>query len=330
MTRLQFGSLAIDPPLLLAPMAGISHSPFRRLLAEQGGVGLFATEMLSARRLPAENPRLSPFLIRTAAEHPLCYQLLIADPREAAPALAALAPANPQAIDINLGCPAPLVRRRGGGSRLMQEPERARAVVAAVRRATTLPLSAKIRLGERLDEKFLVEFCRLLEGEGVDLITVHARLRGEPYGRTPRWRWIGAVKEAVAVPVVGNGGIFSAQDARRCRDASGCDGFMVGRGAVVRPWLLNELAAWLAGGPTPPRPARPALFFRFLSHLEQGFAMERRLGRLKEFTHHFSQTYPFGHTLSSAVQSSATIEQAHSRARAFFLANDPAGLEACG
>lgn len=330
MTRLQFGSLTIEPPLLLAPMAGISHSPFRRLLAELGGVGLFATEMLSARSLPSENPRLSPFLIRTVAEHPLCYQLLIADPREAAPALDALAPAHPQAIDINLGCPAPRVRQRGGGSRLMQEPERARAVVAAVRRATTLPLSAKIRLGEQLDEAALVEFCRLLEGEGVELITVHARLRGEPYGRTPRWGWIGTVKEAVGVPVVGNGGIFSVDDARRCRDASGCDGFMVGRGAVVRPWLFAELAAWLAGRPAPPPPSRPVLFFRFLSYLEKGLAPERRLGRLKEFTHPFSQTYPFGHTLANSVQASATVEQARGRAQAFFLASDPSGLEACG
>jgi tRNA-dihydrouridine synthase len=212
----------------------------------------------------------------------------------------------------------------------MQEPRLARAVVAAVRRATDLPLSAKIRLGERLDEAALAEFCRLLEGEGVDLVAVHARLRGEPYGRTPRWGWIGAVKQAVAVPVVGNGGIFSAEDARRCLEASGCDGLMVGRGAVVRPWLCAELEACLAGQLAPPRPSRPALFFRFLSHLEQGLAPERRLGRLKEFTSYFSQTYPFGHTLASSVQASATVAQARDRARAFFLTSDPSGLEACG
>lgn len=328
MTGLAFGSLTLEPPLLLAPMAGLTHSPLRRLLADLGGVGLYATEMLSARSLPSETPDSSPFLARTPQEHPLCYQLLIADPAEAAPALAALAPAGPQAIDLNLGCPAPLVRRRGGGSRLMQEPTRARAVVAAVRRATALPLSAKIRLGETLDEGALVEFCRLLAGEGVELITVHARLRREPYGRTPRWGPIAAVKRAVDVPVVANGGIFSVDDARRCREASGCDGLMLARGAVMRPWLFAEVSAWLTGAPAPPVPPRPALYFRLATYLQEGLAAPRQLGRLKEFTHLFSQTYAFGHSLASAVQASTTMGQARDRAREFFAGVDPAGLEA--
>ena len=206
----------------------------------------------------------------------------------------------------------------------MQEPERAQAVVAAVRRGTNRPLSVKVRLGERLDEVALVKFCRMLEDEGVNLLTVHARLRREPYGRTPRWTWIAKVKAAVGIPVVANGGIFSAADAARCRTESGCDGLMLGRGAVVRPWLFAEIAAQLAGAPPPSQPpSRPELFRRFTQYLQESLAPERRLSRLKEFTHYFSQTYPFSHTLASAVQNSPTVQHAAQQAEQFFRVNEP-------
>ena len=228
--ELRIGRLRIHPPVLQAPMAGITHTAFRRVLAGLGGVGLFSTEMLSARSLPMEDPSRSPYLVRAAEEWPLSYQLLVAAPEELPPAIEALHRLSPDAIDLNLGCPAPEVRKRGAGSRLMEQPEAARGVAAKARGLTRLPLTAKIRLGERLDEPGLREFCRMLEGEGVDLLTVHARLRGEPYGRRPRWEWVEKVKSWVSVPVVANGGIFSAADAKACRAATGCDGLMLGRG----------------------------------------------------------------------------------------------------
>lgn len=309
-------NLRIDPPLLLAPMAGLTHSALRRLLVELGGVGLLATEMLAARRLPHENPALSPYLIRHPSETPLAYQLLLVREEDVTPAVVKAEQLGAEAIDLNLGCPAPEIRRLGGGSRLAEEPARVRRLVAAARRATDLPLSAKIRLGEELDQQKLLGFCRMLEGEGIDLLTVHARLRSEPFVRKPRWQWVGMVKEGLTIPVVANGGIFSATDAAQCLALSGADGLMIGRAAAITPWLFRELAG------QPLAPDKPALYHRFCDLLEESFAPERRLGRLKEFTHYFARNYPFGLRLAAAVQSSPDLAEARRRAQDFFARNE--------
>ena len=318
---LNFGGLVVDPPLLLAPMAGLTHSALRRLLLELGGVGLLTTEMLAAKRLPHDNPRLSPFLVRHEVETPLVYQLLLTRPEEVAPALEALHRLGADAVDLNLGCPAPEIRRLGGGSRLMEEPTVVAALVREVRCRTRLPLSAKIRLGEELNVGRLREFCLMLEGEGLDLLTVHARLRGEPFGRKPRWEWVAKVKSWLQIPVVANGGIFSAADAAQCLALSGADGLMIGRAAAAHPWIFRDIAAHFAFPSAAVELDREAIYWRFVALLKESFAPERRLGRLKEFTHYYAKNYPFGHTLASAVQASSDIEGATQRARKFFAIN---------
>ncbi|MFA6283394.1 MAG: tRNA-dihydrouridine synthase family protein [Desulfurivibrionaceae bacterium] len=319
---LRLKGLEISPPLFLAPMAGLTHSALRRLIIEQGTIGLLSTEMLSAARLPSESPQLSPYLVRSAQETPLSYQLLVSREEEVAPAIAKLHTLGAEAIDLNLGCPAPTVRRMGAGSRLMEEPALVQGLVAAARKQTSLPLTAKIRLGEALDEEKLRDFCRMLEGEGVDLLSVHARLRGEPFVRKPRWPWVGKVKSWVNIPVVANGGIFSVEDARNCLAQSGADGLMIGRGAAIQPWIFAALAHGLYNlGPEVGPVNKPALYLRFIELLEESFLPERRLGRLKEFSHYFAKNYPFGHSLASAIQSSVTVAEARERACAFFAKN---------
>jgi nifR3 family TIM-barrel protein len=315
--------LVIDPPLLLAPMAGLTHSALRRLILRFGGVGLLSTEMLSAIRVPQENPRLSPFLFRREEERPLSYQLLLSRLADAAPAVAALHGFGADAIDLNLGCPAPAIRRLGAGSRLMENPGLLRELVAKVRKLTSLPLTAKIRLGENLSETALKNLCLMLAGEGIDLITVHARLRGESFSRKPRWSWIAKVKSWVKVPVVANGGIFSSADAARCLEASGADGLMLGRGAVIRPWLFAEIARNIYRWDLALPEVRPAeVYQEFAELLVDSFLPERRLGRLKEFTHYFARNYPFGHRLTSLVQSCGSLEQGLERAQLFFARNE--------
>ncbi|RJX26017.1 MAG: tRNA-dihydrouridine synthase family protein [Desulfurivibrio sp.] len=315
-------NLRLNPPLLLAPMAGLTHSAFRSLLLQLGGVGLFSTEMLSARRLPVENAA-SPFLVSTEAEHPLSYQLLVADKAHLPAAIDKVLQLEGDAIDLNLGCPAPRVRYFGGGSRLVEDTDYLRQLVAEARAHTSLPLTAKIRLGEQLDEARLKSLCRLLEGEGIDLLTVHARLRKEPFSRKPRWEWVGKVKNWLSIPVVANGGIFSVEDGRRCLALSGADGLMLGRGAAIRPWLFHEIASQLYAIDLPPLTIdRPAIYFSFIDQLEERFRPERRLGRLKEFTHYFSRTYPFGLWLASAVQTSSSVAEARERAADFFSRNE--------
>lgn len=311
--------LQIDPPLLLAPMAGLTHSALRRIMFGFGGVGLASTEMLSAKRLPTESPRVSPYLIRTSLEKPLSYQLLTSTPEEIAAAIEALHALKADAVDLNMGCPAAAVGRFGAGFSLMEQPEDARRIVAEARKRTTLPLTAKIRLGSELDEAKLQGFCTMLEGEGIDLLSVHARLKNESFARRPRWESLAGMKRWLTIPVVANGGIFSVQDAENCLAVSGADGLMLGRGAVMKPWLFAEISRDLCGsGIGEPVVSLRVVYGKFIDHLNELFRPEYRLGRLKEFTHYFARNYKFGHHLASRVQSSASVEEAQERAGVFF------------
>jgi len=321
---MRIGTLEIWPPLLLAPMAGLTHSALRTTVLQYGGVGLLSTEMLSASRLPAENDQLSPYLRKTSAEKPLSYQLLVAEEKHVVPAMARLLRLNADSIDLNLGCPAPQVRRMGGGSCLMDDPQRVRALVAKSRQATSKPLTAKIRLGENLDAAKLKDFCQMLVGEGIDMLTVHARTRQESFSRRPHWEWIARVKQWIDIPVVANGGVDGVDSARLCLAKSGADGLMIGRAAATRPWVFAEIAREVYGVEIPqPEPNLPGLYAAFATALVQRFRPERRLGRLKEFTHYFAKNYFFGHHLAARVQSSQSFEEAWKRAEVFFAENNP-------
>ena len=312
-------NLRIDPPLLLAPMAGLTHSALRRIMIGFGGVGLLSTEMLSARILPTESPRVSPYLIRTERETPLSYQLLTSTDKEIGRAMDALHALKADAVDLNMGCPSTAVGKFGAGVILMAKPEEARRIAAEARRRTALPLSAKIRLGSDADSGRLKAFCSMLEGEGVDMLTVHARFKHEPFARNPRWAYIAEIKECVKIPVVANGGIFSIEDAERCLRVSGADGLMLGRGAVTRPWLFAEIARSVFGSDIPePAVSLPHVYAAFLEALNADYRPIYRLGRLKEFTHYFARNYKFGHSLATRVQSSSSMDEASEKAWTFF------------
>jgi tRNA-dihydrouridine synthase B len=300
-------------------MAGLTHSALRQIMQGFGGVGLLSTEMLSAKSLPAENPRVSPYLIRTASEKLLSYQLLTTGSKELAPAIDKLHELKADAVDLNMGCPAPAVGRIGAGIRLMEQPEDVRRIVSEARKRTPLPLTAKIRIGIDLDDGKLQAFCMMLEQEGVDMLSVHARLKHESFARKPRWESIARVKERLTIPVIANGGIFSVDDARQCLRVSGADGLMLGRGAAIRPWLFADISREVFGSPvTEPDICLPAVYGRYVDLLCGLFRPEYRLGRLKQFTHYFAQNYQFGHHLASRVQSSASVEEARERAALFF------------
>ncbi|MGW8161511.1 MAG: tRNA dihydrouridine synthase [Desulfobulbales bacterium] len=323
--------LKICPPLLLAPMAGLTHSALRSVLASFGGIGLFATEMLSARRLPTENPAISPYLITTSRERPLSYQLLVTTPDEVGKAVDTLHRFGADAIDLNLGCPAPRIRMAGGGGSLMHNRQLIQHIVRSARKRTELPLTAKIRLGRQLDKEFLKDFCLLLENEGIDLLTVHARLLGEKFCQPARWEWIGYVREWLSIPVVANGSITTVGDARSCLAVSGADGLMIGRAAPQRPWVFADIAREVYGCDV----ARcaytlPEIYLNMVQELTARFGVERRLGRLKEFTHYFAGNYSYGHHLAAAVQSSTTMQEAVQAAVAFFQRNDDGGLRKAG
>lgn len=317
--HIQIRDLKIDPPVLLAPMAGLTHSALRQIMLGFGGVGLLSTEMLGAKKLPSENATVSPYLIRTASEKPLSYQLLISKTEEIAPAIEVLYKLRADAIDLNMGCPAPTVGRIGAGIRLMERPDDVRLIVSEARKRTSLPLTAKIRIGIELDDRKLQAFCAMLEDEGIDMLSVHARLKHESFARSPRWESIAKVKEWLRIPVIANGGIFSVQDAEHCLRVSRADGLMLGRGALARPWLFAEIAREVFGcSIEEPAVSLPVVYGNFIDYLCELFRPEYRLGRLKQFTHYFAQNYKFGHHLASRVQSSGSMDEARERAGIFF------------
>jgi len=326
---IQIRDLTIDPPLLLAPMAGLTHSALRQVMSGFGGIGLLSTEMLSARRLPTENPAISPYLIRTDSERPVSYQLLTSTPGELGRAIDALHACKADTIDLNMGCPAPAVGHFGAGISLMEQPANVRRIVAEARRLTSLPLTAKIRLD--LDEDKLMNFCHMLEDEGIDMLSIHARLKHESFARNPRWAGIARVKERLSIPVIANGGIFSIRDAQECLRLSGADGLMLGRGAVVRPWLFAGIAREVCGcSIAESEVSLPAAYGMFVDLLDTHFRPEYRLGRLKQFTHYFAQNFQFGHYLASKIQTSMSLDDAREKADRFFASQENVNMPVSG
>jgi tRNA-dihydrouridine synthase B len=321
--RIHVRNLQINPPLFLAPMAGLTHSALRQIIVGFGGIGLLSTEMLSAKRLPTESPRVSPFLIRTLSEKPLSYQLLISTVREMAPAIETLHELKADSIDLNMGCPAPAVGKIGAGIKLMEQPEHVRSLVSEARKLTSLPLTAKIRIGINLDEEKLKTFCTMLEDEGIDMLSIHARLKNESFARRPRWECVAKVKDWLKIPIIANGGIFSVEDAENCLRVSGADGLMIGRGAAIKPWLFAAIARDLYGCEIAKTTiSLPLVYSNYIDLLNNLLRSEYRLGRLKEFTYYFAQNYKFGHHLAARIQTSNSVDEAKERADVFFENNN--------
>jgi nifR3 family TIM-barrel protein len=305
-------------------MAGLSHRAFRQLVGEFGGCGLFYTEMLSARSLPFEAPDSSPWLSRGTGERPIIYQLLVSEPEELPAALATVHGCGADGIDINMGCTAALIIKRGGGIALMREPARARTVIEAARRGTNLPLLVKVRLGWSLDWESFSGFCRMLQDAGVDALVVHPRLKEDRLKRPARWEYIARTKELLRIPVIGNGDVDSPEGAARMFRQTGCDAVMIGRAAVRQPWLFRDIAASLwRERPIHPAPDPPVVFRRFLSLLDATLSVKYRLPLLRHFVVYFAQNYAFAHTLWRLVQNAKSVPEAATRADAFFQDHCP-------
>lgn len=313
---LDIAGLRVDPPLVLAPMAGLTHAPLRRVLAALGGVGLFYSEMLSARALRHERPGTSRFLARREPPRPLCLQIFAAEPEYVLPAVAAGGAWGPEAWDLNFGCPAPEILKQGAGAALARDLARAWNMAEAMRAAVKGPLLFKIRADE--DAGRLVQFARLLQEAGADAIVVHGRTARQKLCRPASWEPIARVAGAVRIPVIGNGDVRSGEDAERMLAETGCRAVMIGRAAAERPWIFREIAArW--GAPVPPLRlrTRAAVYAAVGRLLRAHYGHPRDLYRLREFTEHFARNYPFGHELWRQVQNAPDCTEALRRAAAF-------------
>ncbi len=252
---MRIGSVEVNTPVMLAPMAGVTDLAFRTLCREYGA-GLTVTEMVSSKALMYQDRKSLALMKLGEGEAPAAIQLFGSDPVCMGEAAAkAFETAHPDIIDINMGCPVGKVVSSGDGSALMRAPERARDVIEAVVKSVSCPVTVKFRKGFDSASVNAVEFGLMCEAAGASAITVHGRTRAQMYSGRADMEIIKAVKAAVGIPVFANGDIFTGEDAKKALDFTGCDGVAIARGAMGSPWIFRDAKAALAGEPVPEAPS---------------------------------------------------------------------------
>jgi tRNA-dihydrouridine synthase len=299
-------------------MAGITHSAFRRLVADFGGYGAQCTEMLSPTALLHENLTDSPFTRRRAEEGRVIYQLSLSGVEDVGKVVERLARIEPFALDINLGCPAPEIRKRAAGVALFRDIERLEAVLCAVRERWDGPLFVKCRLGDDVPgwREELVRRLAVFERCGVDALTVHPRFAGEKLKRRARWEAFGWIAGETGIPLIANGDIGGAAAVDRGAGLlAPARGMMIGRMVVVKPWIFREL-----GGEEVEIDYR-RVWETLYRYVLEDFPPGRAIGRVKEFTAYFARNFFFGHDLYRLVQGSSSLEEVYVRAVGFLSRN---------
>lgn len=265
MKQLKIGNVTLENSYILGPMAGVTDLPFRLLCKEQGA-GLLCMEMVSAKAILYNNKNTESLLEIHPDEAPVSLQFFGSDPKIMSE-MAKRVEERPFAImDINMGCPVPKVVRNGEGSALMKNPKLVYEIVSAMVKAIEKPVTVKIRKGFDDDHINAVEIAKIIEEAGASAVAVHGRTREQYYSGKADWDIIRQVKEAVSIPVIGNGDVTSGESAIAMREQTGCDGVMIGRGAQGNPWIFSELLAYERDGSLPQRPTIDEIRETMLRH----------------------------------------------------------------
>lgn len=262
---LKIGTITLKHGVVLGPMAGVTDLPYRMLCKEMG-CELLYTEMVSAKAIYYKNKNTKPLLEVNEKEHPIALQLFGSDPKLMAEMAKQLEQGPYDIFDVNMGCPVPKVVNNGEGSALMKNPKLAGEILSELVKAVQKPVTVKFRKGFTEQIGDAVEFAKVAEQSGVSAIAVHGRTREQYYSGKADWDVIRRVKEAVSIPVIGNGDIVTAVDAKRMLDETGCDGIMIARAARGNPWIFREITEYLEKGTIPKRPSWEEVVQMILRH----------------------------------------------------------------
>ena len=303
----KIGNVRIENPFVLAPMAGVTDMPFRTLCKEQGA-GLICMEMISAKAISFHNKNTIALMKIDPCEHPVSMQLFGSEPELMAEVAKSIEDKDFDILDINMGCPVPKVVNNGEGSALLKNPELIVQIIKSVSSAIQKPVTVKVRIGFENAPVDIVEIARRAEDAGAAAIAVHGRTRQQYYSGTADWDIIRQVKEAVSIPVIGNGDVDSPLKAEALLKQTGCDGVMIGRAVRGNPWIFREMNHYFQTGELLPRPSSEEIREMILRHARAQIALKGEFTGIREMRKHVA-SYTAGMRHSAGLRrASNTIE----------------------
>ena len=327
MKTLQIGNVTLENNLVLGPMAGVTDLPFRLLCKEQGA-GLLCMEMVSAKGIYYNNKNTEQLLAIDEREHPVSLQLFGSDPEIMSEMAKKIEERPFDILDINMGCPVPKVVNNGDGSALMKNPVLAGKIIEKTARAIKKPVTVKIRKG--FDDAHInaAEMAKVAEASGAAAIAVHGRTREQYYSGRADWDIIRQVKEAVKIPVIGNGDILTPEDAIRIEEQTGCDGFMIARGAQGNPWIFAQILHYFKTGEHLSKPTAEEMVQMMLRHAKMQLAFKGDYTGIREIRKHaawYTAGYPNAARLRSAINEVESYEQLEELFGRFLTYNEKNG-----